>query len=117
MAKESPSPLSFRLSAEDRWLVETVAAYRNQSVSDFLRSVILQFANQVIATEGEDKILKALEESSSRLNDEKLEYYQRAVEHANSRWSQPSIRGEVRAARVGQHRQPESDFGDGAADV
>jgi len=85
MAKESPSPVSFRLSAEDRQLVETVAAYRNQSVSDFLRSVVLEFANHVVATEGEDKILKALEESSTKLTEEKLGYYQRAVEHANSR--------------------------------
>jgi uncharacterized protein (DUF1778 family) len=85
MAKESPSPVSFRLSAADRQLVETVAAYHNQSLSDFLRSIVLQYANHVISTEGEDKILKALEESTTRLNDERREYYQRAVEHANAR--------------------------------
>jgi uncharacterized protein (DUF1778 family) len=84
MVKESPSPVSFRLSPEDRRLVETVAAYRNQSVSDFLRTVVLEFANEVVRVEGQDKILKVLEESSSRLNDEKRDLYQRAVEHASS---------------------------------
>jgi uncharacterized protein (DUF1778 family) len=87
MAKESPSPMSFRLSPEDRRLVETVAAYRNQTVSDFVRSVVVEAANHVLSTEGHDKILKKLEESSARMSEERLELYQRAVDQVGSRRS------------------------------
>lgn len=80
MAQESRSPVSFRLSAEDRRLVETVAAYQDQSVSDLLRQVILEYANHVVRTEGRDKILLKLQESTDRLKDERQELFQRAVE-------------------------------------
>ena len=85
MAKESPSPMSFRLTPEDRRLVETVAAYKNQTVSDFVRSVVIEAANQVFNSEGHDKILKKLEESSARMAEERLESYQRAAEQVGSR--------------------------------
>ena len=85
MAKDSPSPMSFRLSPEDRRLVETVAAYKNQTVSDFVRSVVVEAANQVFASEGHDKILKKLEESSARMSEERLKLYQRAVEQVGTR--------------------------------
>jgi len=82
MARESASPVSFRLSAEDRRLVETVAAFRNQTVSDFVRSVVIEVSETIIRTEGKDKILKALQESNSRLNNEKLALYRQAVDQA-----------------------------------
>lgn len=87
MAKESQSPVSFRLSAEDRQRVETVAAYLNQTVSDFLRTVVTQAADQIIRTEGEDKILRVLEESSTRMDRERREIYRRAMQKVPSQGS------------------------------
>lgn len=87
MAKESQSPVSFRLSAEARERVEIVAAYRNQTVSDFLRSVAIEAADQIIRSEGEDKILRALEESSARLERERLEVRRRAMQRVPSQGS------------------------------
>lgn len=87
MARESQSPISFRLSAEDRQRVETVAAYRNQTVSDFLRSVVLEAADQIIRTEGQDKILRVLEETSTRMDQQRRELYRRAVLNVPSQGS------------------------------
>lgn len=87
MARESQSPISFRLSAEDRQRVETVAAYRNQTVSDFLRSVVLEAADQIIRTEGQDKILRVLEETSTRMDQQRRELYRRAVLNVSSQGS------------------------------
>ena len=85
MAQESRSPVSFRLTADDRRLIETVAAYREQSVSDFLRSVVLEVAHHIVRTEGEDKILRKLRENSVRLSGEKHELYERAIGQVGSR--------------------------------
>jgi len=40
-------------------------------------------AETIVRTEGSDKILKALQESNTRLNQEKLDLYRRAVDHAS----------------------------------
>ncbi len=85
MAKETPSPVSFRLSPEDRALVETVAAYRHQTVSDFVRSVVVSYANHVVQTEGRDKILRTLAEANDRLKEERLEVWAQAVDQAGAR--------------------------------
>ncbi len=82
MAKEAASPVSFRLSSEDRQLVETVAAYRNQTLSDFVRSVVVEFAESIVQAEGRDKILKSLEESNNKLSQQRRELYRQAVDHA-----------------------------------
>lgn len=79
MPRESSTPLCFRLTAEDRRLVETVAAYRRQTVSDYVRELVLDKSEEIVQSEGSDKILKALEEANSRLRDEKLELYQQAI--------------------------------------
>lgn len=82
MARETASPVSFRLSSEDRQLVETVAAYRNQTLSDFVRSVVIQAAETVVQLEGRDKILRALEESNSQLNEQRRALYRQGIDHA-----------------------------------
>ena len=82
MPRENASPVSFRLSAEDRRLVEAVAAYRDQSLSDFVRSVVMEAAATVVRTTGRDEILRSLRESNRRLNREKLDLYERGVDHA-----------------------------------
>lgn len=79
MPKEAASPVSFRLSADDRRLVETVAAFYNQTVSDFVRSVVLEAANEVVRTEGQDKILQVLEERSTRMDLQRQALYRQAV--------------------------------------
>jgi len=81
MPGETASPVSFRLSAEDRRLVEAVAAYRGQSLSDFVRSVVLEAAATVVRTTGRDEILRSLQESNHRLSREKLDLYERGVDH------------------------------------
>jgi uncharacterized protein (DUF1778 family) len=79
MSRESSTPLCFRLSVEDRRLVETVAAYRKQTVSDYVRELVLDRSEEIVQSEGRDKILKVLEESNSRLRDERLELYHQAI--------------------------------------
>ncbi len=79
MPRESSTPLCFRLSAQDRRLVETVAAFRGQTLSDYVREVVLDRSEAIVQTEGSDKILRALAETNSRLNSEKLELYQQAI--------------------------------------
>jgi uncharacterized protein (DUF1778 family) len=85
MPRESSTPLCFRLSVEDRRLVETVAAYRKQTVSDYVRELVLDRSDEIVRSEGSDKILQALEESNSRLREEKLELYQRAIRPVSAR--------------------------------
>jgi uncharacterized protein (DUF1778 family) len=87
MARESSTPLCFRLNTQDRRLVETVAAYRGQTLSDFVREIVLEYSDQVVRSEGSDKIMRALEESNSRLNEQKLELYQQAIDHSSPRRS------------------------------
>jgi uncharacterized protein (DUF1778 family) len=82
MAREAASPVSFRLNPDDRQLVETVAAYRNQTLSDFVRSVVIEAAETIVQAEGKDKILRALEESNDRLSEQRRELYRQAVDHA-----------------------------------
>jgi len=82
MPRDSASPVSFRLSAEDRRLIEMVAAYHDQSVSDFIRRVVVESARAVLEREGPDKVLEVVRESNSRLNEQRLELYQQALEHA-----------------------------------
>jgi uncharacterized protein (DUF1778 family) len=89
MARESSTPLCFRLSAEDRRLVETVAAYRSQTVSDYVRELVLERSEEIVQSEGRDKILKTLEESNSRLRSEKLELYQLAMRPVSARNASP----------------------------
>ena len=79
MPRESSTPLCFRLSTQDRRLVETVAAYKGQTLSDYVREVVLHRSEAIVQAEGSDKILRVLEESNSRLNSEKLELYQQAI--------------------------------------
>lgn len=81
MPRDSASPVSFRLSAEDRRLVEMVAAFHDQSVSDFIRRVVVESARAILEREGADKVLEVVRESNSRLNEQRLELYQQAVEH------------------------------------
>lgn len=82
MPRDSASPMSFRLSAEDRRLVEMVAAYHEQSVSDFIRRVVVEAARTVLEREGPDKVLEVVRESNSRLNEQRIELYRQAFEHA-----------------------------------
>lgn len=82
MAREAASPVSIRLSPEDRQLVATVAAYRNQTLSDFVRSVVIQAAETIVELEGRDKILRALEESNNRLNEQRRVLYRQGIDHA-----------------------------------
>ena len=81
MPRDSASPVSFRLSAEDRRLVEMVAAFHDQSVSDFIRRVVVESARAILEREGADKVLEVVRESNSRLNEQRLELYQQVVEH------------------------------------
>lgn len=87
MAREPSTPLCFRLSAEDKRLVETVAAYRSQTVSDYVRELVLERSEEIVQSEGSDKILKTLEESNTRLTEEKLGLYQQAIHHSGPRRS------------------------------
>jgi len=65
MAKDT-SPVCFRLAPEQRRVIEVVAAYLNQSVSDFLRQSALAMAESIVKDNGMDKILQALDEENEQ---------------------------------------------------
>jgi uncharacterized protein (DUF1778 family) len=65
MAKDT-SPVCFRLAPEQRRVIEVVAAYLNQSVSDFLRQSALSMAESIVKDNGMDKILQALDEENEQ---------------------------------------------------
>jgi uncharacterized protein (DUF1778 family) len=69
MAKES-SPLCFRVTSEERRLVETVAAFLDQTVSEFARSALIEAASKIVEAEGPDKIVQKIDErtESRKLN-------------------------------------------------
>ncbi len=79
MPRESSTPLCFRLTTQDRRLVETVAAFRGQTLSDYVREVVLERSTKIVESEGSDKILRAIEESNSRLSEERLALYEGAI--------------------------------------
>jgi uncharacterized protein (DUF1778 family) len=84
MAKDT-SPLCFRLSRDDRRLIETVAAYSDQSVSDFVRSVAVDAAAQIVHDEGIDKIVHTIAERNERMSEEKRRAFEAAAEqHSGS---------------------------------
>lgn len=64
------SPVCFRLTPEDRQLVEMVAAYTEQSVSTFLRNVVVGTASRIVAEHGADKIVQELHERNERMGAE-----------------------------------------------
>jgi uncharacterized protein (DUF1778 family) len=87
MAKDT-SPLCFRLSPDDRRLIETVAAYTEQSVSDFVRSVVINAAAKILRDQGVDKIVQTIEERNERMSEEKRRAFEAAAEqHSGSRRS------------------------------
>lgn len=64
------SPVCFRLTPEDRQLVEMVAAYMEQSMSTFLRTVVVGTASQIVAEHGGEKIVQELHERNERMGEE-----------------------------------------------
>jgi uncharacterized protein (DUF1778 family) len=87
MAKDT-SPLCFRLSRADRQLIETVAAFTDQSVSDFVRTVAVDAAAEIVREEGIDKIVHAIAERNERMSEEKRLAFEAAAEqHSGSRRS------------------------------
>jgi uncharacterized protein (DUF1778 family) len=85
MAKDT-SPLCFRLSRDDRRLIETVAAYTDQSVSDFVRTVAIDAAAEIVRDRGVDKIMQTIEERNDRMSEEKRRAFEEAAEqHSGSR--------------------------------
>ena len=65
MAKDT-SPVCFRLAPEQRRIIEVVAAYTNQSVSDFLRQSALATAAAIVEDNGIDKIMQTLDEENEQ---------------------------------------------------
>jgi uncharacterized protein (DUF1778 family) len=82
MPRDSASPVSFRLSAEDRRLVEIVSAFYELSLSDFIRQVVVEAARDVLEREGPDKVLEVVRESNSRLAEQRLQLFRETVNTA-----------------------------------
>jgi len=65
--------------------VETVAAYRGQTLSDYVREIVIERSAATVQAEGRDKILRALQESNSRFSQEKRDLYEQGVDQAAPR--------------------------------
>jgi uncharacterized protein (DUF1778 family) len=77
MAKDT-SPVCFRLPPDERRMLEAVAAYAGQSVSDFIRRTVVAGAVSILDENGIDKIMQALDEQ----NEQKRRALQQAQEQA-----------------------------------
>ena len=64
------------MTAEDRQLVEMVAAYMDQSVSTFLRTVVVGTASRIVAEHGGDKIVQELHERNERMGEEQRKAFE-----------------------------------------
>lgn len=87
MAKDT-SPLCFRLSRDDRQLIETVATFTDQSVSDFVRTIAVDAAATIVREHGIEKIVHTIAERNERMSEEKRQAFEAAAEqHSGSRRS------------------------------
>lgn len=84
MPRDSASPMSFRLSPEDRRLVELVAAARGLTTSEFTRRMVVGGARAILEQEGAERLLEAVHKSNVELNQQRIELYQQAAEHATN---------------------------------
>ncbi|MGQ0576962.1 MAG: hypothetical protein ACT4RN_22585 [Pseudonocardia sp.] len=78
------SPLCVRLSAQDRQLVEMVAQYMNQTVSDYVRSMIVGASAQVVAQQGADKIVQELHERNERMTADQRRLFEETARKAST---------------------------------
>lgn len=70
MAKSS-SPLSVRMTDEERRLLDAVAVYLGTSVSEFVRRMAVDGAAAIIRDQGGvDKILQVIDERNQRMSEE-----------------------------------------------
>lgn len=70
MAK-SASPLSVRMSEDERRLLDTVAVYLGRSVSDFVRQMAVDGAAAIVRDHGGvEKILQVINEQNERMSEE-----------------------------------------------
>lgn len=70
MARES-SPICFRLSAQDKRLVEIVAQHLNMSVSEYIRTCVLDVATSIIERDGSEAVRSELEKKAAEEFDRK----------------------------------------------
>jgi uncharacterized protein (DUF1778 family) len=88
MPKDS-SPLCFRVSPEERQLIETVATYHDLTVSEFARDVLLGAATELINDVGPDKVMHTIDEATearkSALDAERLRAITAAAEPRSRR--------------------------------
>jgi uncharacterized protein (DUF1778 family) len=82
MPPKNSSPLCFRLSPDDRRLLEAVAAFGGQSVSEFVRSAALETAHAIVEKHGADAMLHALLEANEQLAAQKKDKYRLGLQHA-----------------------------------
>jgi uncharacterized protein (DUF1778 family) len=80
MAKDT-SPVCFRLAPDQRRMVEVVAAFSNQTVSDFIRDAVVTAAAAILNENGVDKIMQSLHEE----NEQKRRALLQAQERSSSR--------------------------------
>lgn len=73
MAKDS-SPLCFRLSPDDRRLIEIVAEYNGETTSEFVRRAAVSTARAIVDRQGKDEVMRHLMDSNTRATDEKARY-------------------------------------------
>jgi uncharacterized protein (DUF1778 family) len=87
MPGDPASPMSFRLSSEDRRLVELVAAAKGLTTSEFTRQMVVGGARAIYEREGPDKLLAAVRESNDRLVQQRMELFEQITEHVSAKAS------------------------------
>ncbi len=73
------SPVCFRLPSEDRQLLELVAEYQGQSISTFVREIVMSAARRIVDETGGEKIVQELDERNEQLAEEQREAREKAL--------------------------------------
>ncbi len=66
MAAADTSPATFRVSREERYILESVAHYQDQTLSAFVREAALDLAHDILNEAGVDAVLAGDSEYAQR---------------------------------------------------
>lgn len=89
MANES-SPLCFRVSAEERSLLEVVAQYQGQTLSAFVRDAVTRVARGIIDKYGVEAVFREFETGETRRAEEvaaRIDEFRERLLHQSHRGS------------------------------
>lgn len=77
------SPICFRVTADERNLLDAVAYYQGETLSAFVRNAVIDFAREVLDKEGREAVLATFKDVEARRASkaaERLQHLERAFQ-------------------------------------